>query len=54
LEKHKEKASEAYTKEQNQIEMKRLDEVAGLKHYAKTQEVIRDEMEIEGLNLNEY
>jgi len=52
LEKHKEKAAEQYKDEENRIEMKRLDEVAGLKHYAKTQESIKEELE--GLNLDEY
>lgn len=45
LEKHKEKAYETYKDEENKAEMKRLDEVAGLKHYAKTQEKILDELE---------
>jgi flagellar export protein FliJ len=54
LEKHKEKAALYYKEEQDKIEMKRLDEVAGLKHFAKTQESIQEEMELEGLNPNEY
>lgn len=52
LEKHKEKAAAAYKEEEDRAEMKRLDEVAGLKHYAKTQEVIEENLE--GLDLNEY
>jgi len=54
LEKHKEKAAAMYKEEEDRIEMKRLDEVAGLKHYARTQESIKEELEAEGLNLNEY
>jgi|SRR3989339_1050960 len=45
LEKHKEKAHELYKEEEKKVEMKRLDEVAGLKHYAKTQERIQEELE---------
>jgi flagellar protein FliJ len=45
LEKHKEKAYDAFKDEENKTEMKRLDEVAGLKHYAKTQAKILDELE---------
>jgi len=47
LEKHKEKAYEQYRDEQNKAEMKMLDEVAGLKHYAKTQARIAEELEDE-------
>lgn len=35
MEKHKEKAHEQYKAEERQIEMKRLDEVAGQKHFSK-------------------
>ncbi|MCK7485709.1 MAG: hypothetical protein MZU97_09255 [Bacillus subtilis] len=38
LEKHKEKMDEQYKEEQKKIEMKRLDEVASLKYFAKSQE----------------
>lgn len=59
LEKHKEKAHEQYKDEENKAEMKRLDEVAGLKHYSKTQERKQEELleeltKEERLNLNEY
>ncbi|EKE03991.1 MAG: hypothetical protein ACD_20C00122G0013 [uncultured bacterium] len=60
LEKHKEKAYEYYKDEENKAEMKRLDEVAGLKHYAKTQGLKQEELEElekvvdERLNQNEY
>lgn len=36
LEKHKEKMHETYLEEEGQREMRALDEVAGLKHFAKT------------------
>lgn len=36
VEKHKEKALEQYKAEERQLEMKRLDEVAGQKYFAKT------------------
>lgn len=52
LEKHKEKAAYQYKVEEDKAEMKRLDEVAGLKHYAKSQEIIAEELE--GLDLDEY
>lgn len=45
LEKHKEKVHEQYKEEEKKVEMRRLDEVAGLKHYAKTQEFKREELE---------
>jgi flagellar FliJ protein len=60
LEKHKEKAYAQYKEEENKAEMKRLDEVAGLKHYAKTQAANQEELEelekiIEkGFNTGEY
>jgi flagellar export protein FliJ len=54
LEKHKEKIKEQYIDEQNRAEMKVLDEVAGLKHYAKTQNKISEELLEEGIDLNEY
>lgn len=47
LEKHKEKAKEAYLEEEKKIEMKRLDEVAGVKHYRKTLEAKLDAEEEE-------
>ncbi|OGI01969.1 MAG: flagellar export protein FliJ [Candidatus Melainabacteria bacterium RIFOXYA12_FULL_32_12] len=45
LEKHKEKAYEQYKDEENKAEMRRLDEVAGLKHFAKSQEIKQEELE---------
>ena len=54
LEKHKEKLKEQYLDEENKAEMKRMDEVAGLKHYAKTQERLNEELLEEGMDLNEY
>ncbi|MFH0702810.1 MAG: flagellar FliJ family protein [bacterium] len=38
LEKHKEKVYEEYLEEQNKTEMRIMDETAGLRHYAKTEE----------------
>jgi flagellar protein FliJ len=52
LEKHKEKARDQYLEEERRVEMKRLDEVAGLKHYAKTQERLLEEQEESGERLN--
>jgi len=52
LEKHKEKAYEQYKDEENKAEMKRLDEVAGLKHYAKNQAKIAEELEEEQKRLD--
>ena len=49
LDKHKEKMKEAYDAEEKQAEMKRLDETAGLKHYAKTQARLLEELEDEGM-----
>ncbi|MEI7474235.1 MAG: flagellar FliJ family protein [bacterium] len=67
LEKHKEKCHEIYLEEEKQAEMRALDEVAGLKHFAKMrlkqQEDMDDEAKeeaeklleyIEGLELNEF
>jgi flagellar FliJ protein len=56
LEKHREKAKENYLDEERKAEMKRLDEVAGLKHYAKTQERLAEEEidELTGIELDEY
>lgn len=60
LEKHKEKAVEQYKEEEKRIEMKRLDEVAGLKHFAIAQERKQEEEEelntllAERLDIDEY
>lgn len=45
IEKHKEKAYELYKEEEKKAEMKRLDEVAGQKYYAKMQEKRAEELE---------
>jgi flagellar biosynthesis chaperone FliJ len=55
LEKHKERALEAYKEEEKNIELKRLSEVAVQKHFAKTKELTEEEMleelkQIEGEN----
>jgi flagellar FliJ protein len=44
LEKHKEKAFERYKEEEKRLEMKRLDEVASQKHFAKMQVRIEEEI----------
>ncbi len=44
LEKHKEKAHELYKEEEKKAEMKRLDEVAGQKYFAKMQQKITEEL----------
>lgn len=44
LEKHKEKAHELYKEEEKKAEMKRLDEVAGQKHFAKMQQKITEDL----------
>jgi flagellar export protein FliJ len=49
LEKHKEKAKDAYLDEERILEMKRLDEVAGIKHFRKTLELKLEEEEEEML-----
>lgn len=48
LEKHKEKLHEQYKEEEKKAEMKILNEVAGQKHYAKTQEKLLEQLEEEG------
>lgn len=54
LEKHKEKAREIYKEEEKKAEMKRLDEVAGQKYYAKMQEKINEELaDLERLQIDE-
>lgn len=45
LEKHREKLLEQYKEEEKKAEMKILNEVAGQKHYAKTQERIKEQIE---------
>lgn len=45
LEKHKEKKHEEYKEEQKQIEMKMLNEVGSLKHFAKKRESEQEELE---------
>lgn len=45
LEKHKERMLEQYKDEEKKAEMRRLNEVAGQKHYAKMQEKIQEELE---------
>lgn len=58
LEKHREKAKDAYLDEERILEMKRLDEVAGVKHFRKTLESKIEEEEEEMLKAleeqNEY
>ncbi len=61
LEKHREKALDAYKEEEKNIELKRLSEVAVQKHFAKTREKNEEELleelmmqEMEGFNPNEY
>lgn len=45
LEKHREKAHEAYLEEEKQAEMRTLNEIAGLKHFAMMQEQKIEELE---------
>ena len=54
LEKHKEKAKEAYLLEEKKAEMKMLDEVAGVRHFRNTLEKRIDEAEELGINIDEY
>jgi len=59
LEKHKERAKEAYIAEENAAELKRLSEVALQKFFQKAQEANAEELEaelkkLEGMNFNEY
>lgn len=44
IEKHKEKAYELYKEEEKKAEMKKLDEIAGQKYFAKLQERIAEEL----------
>ncbi len=53
LEKHREKMLEQYKEEEKKAEMKVLNEVAGQKHYSKMQARIKEELEDEGMNLDE-
>lgn len=53
LEKHKEKAREEYLKEERIIEMKKLDEVASVKHFRQSLERKNDEAEEEQQQYNE-
>lgn len=59
LEKHKEKKREEYKEEQRQIEIRQLNEVGSLRHFAKTRENEQEEQEyLEelralGLDINE-
>lgn len=53
LEKHRERMLELYKEEEKKAEMKVLNEVAGQKHYAKMQQRLMDELEEEGIDLNE-
>lgn len=54
LEKHKEKAREAYLLEEKKAEMKLLDEVAGVRHFRSTLDKKADEAEDLGINIDEY
>lgn len=65
LEKHKEKAYEAYLEEEKEAEMRMLNEIAGLKHFAMMQEKKQEELDEllalealqqqeSGLNFDEY
>ena len=59
LEKHKEKAKEAYKAEENAAELKRLSEVAVQKFFQKLQNAKAEELEeelkkLEGMKFNEY
>lgn len=54
LEKHKEIKQEEYLEEEKQAEMRMLDEIAGQKHFSKMLERRQEELEDEGLNLDEY
>lgn len=45
LEKHKEKKKEEYDEEQKQIELRQLNEVGSLRHFARTREVEQEELE---------
>lgn len=60
LEKHKERAREAYLEEEKSVELKRLSEVAVQRHFAKTRDSKEDEeileqlRQIEGNDSYEY
>lgn len=45
LEKHKEKKLEEYKEEEKQIELKQLNEVGSLRHFARTREEKQEELE---------
>lgn len=56
LEKHRERMHDQYKEEEKKAEMKRLDEVAGLKHYAKSQNMKQEELDelLGKIDLDEY
>jgi len=54
LEKHREKAKEAYLEEEKKAEMKVLDEIANIKHFRKTQDRKIEEVEELGISIDEY
>ena len=45
LEKHKEKKHEEYKEEEKQIELRQLNEVGSLRHFARTREEQQEELE---------
>jgi len=45
LEKHKEKKKEEYDEEQKQIELRQLNEVGSLRHFARSRELEQEELE---------